>query len=857
MRPEDEIVEAELMPDELMPDELPADDRTKSGEPETTRKALIEQVLSPYAMQWMMICGGGVLILGFVIWLWSVGIFENPIVVASLVGAATIGTLAAGVAMVRLTRYQLAGRGVAMLGSIALPLNLWLYDAQGLVTLADGGHLWIPAALCCLIYAGVARVLKDSTFVYALVGGVVMTGMLFLADETVGRFWTLTPPVTFLVVIGWISTFAERLFNDDDGDFSRKNFGLAFQRSGLLVVTSGLALLFGNHVILWINWCLGDPVWSLVSSQPQKIWALGIIASSMIGFGLQAVAKQSRVYQVATISLLGWLVFVVLDVLSITISVSHLAIAVAILTIVGNVVLAMLQVGKAGAKLTTLGQAITKTVDEYSLVATCVISLLALGQFFVQFQHPTGTVFFGPLGWVAVCQIFSAGLAACAFGARMLISSQGNNSDSGTARLMIGAGPALMTAGLLTAIDIQSLMSVQVAMGLALVLPVLVAAATIFAKKPIVRDALQLMAGVFMTAHLAIRGLVHLNAAVDEFHVFDLPALQWSAVLFVSAAVYWMISAGKACSASRVMSYLCSTFAVALVGHHFGFAFGFCLVLAPMIVGTAMRVYESLAQVGKLPADAKDGSLSLTANSLVLGSGIGGVLMALSHWLSSDATGALMLVMIVQLACLTLTSLLTTNQAWRTGFRALIVATVGACICVFDGWLDMHGWQRLELCSLLGGSILLVLGHMTWMREDGQTDDVASASLLTGSLLVAAPLAVGLLVYRLGLASDPNWMQFHEMTAIVAALTLFGTGVLARLRATTISGAGLLGVYLLSLLTLIRLPDQLQNVSVMMMVGGGVLFVAALLMSIYRDRLMSLPKRIREGKGVYQILKWR
>ena len=231
--------------------------------------------------------------------------------------------------------------------------------------------------------------------------------------------------------------------------------------------------------------------------------------------------------------------------------------------------------------------------------------------------------------------------------------------------------------------------------------------------------------------------------------------------------------------------------------------------------------------------------------------------MALSHWLSSDATGALMLVMIVQLVCLTLTSLLTTNQAWRTGFRALIVATVGACICVFDGWLDMHGWQRLELCSLLGGSILLVLGHMTWMREDGQTDDVASASLLTGSLLVAAPLAVGLLVYRLGLASDPNWMQFHEMTAIVAALTLFGTGVLARLRATTISGAGLLGIYLLSLLTLIRLPDQLQNVSVMMMVGGGVLFVAALLMSIYRDRLMSLPKRIREGKGVYQILKWR
>ena len=81
--------------------------------------------------------------------------------------------------------------------------------------------------------------------------------------------------------------------------------------------------------------------------------------------------------------------------------------------------------------------------------------------------------------------------------------------------------------------------------------------------------------------------------------------------------------------------------------------------------------------------------------------------------------------------------------------------------------------------------------------------------------------------------------------------------MLCRLRATTIAGAGLLGVYLVSLLTLIRLPGQLQNVSVMMMLAGGIFFGVALLMSVYRDRLTSLPRRIREGEGVYQILKWR
>jgi hypothetical protein len=59
------------------------------------------------------------------------------------------------------------------------------------------------------------------------------------------------------------------------------------------------------------------------------------------------------------------------------------------------------------------------------------------------------------------------------------------------------------------------------------------------------------------------------------------------------------------------------------------------------------------------------------------------------------------------------------------------------------------------------------------------------------------------------------------------------------------------------MVTLIRLPNQLHSVSVMMMVGGGLFFATALLMSIYRDRLVSLPRRVKDGEGVYRILKWR
>ena len=165
-----------MQPDDIVDAELvDGADPKPTAEPAVSRTSFIEQILSPQSLQWMMLSGGGLLVIGFVVWLWSAGVFEHPLAICGAVGAVTIGLLSGGVAMVRFTRYQLAGRGIALLGSIALPLNLWLYDAQGLVTLEQGGHLWIPAALFCLIYAAVARVLRDSTFVYALVGGVVLT----------------------------------------------------------------------------------------------------------------------------------------------------------------------------------------------------------------------------------------------------------------------------------------------------------------------------------------------------------------------------------------------------------------------------------------------------------------------------------------------------------------------------------------------------------------------------------------------------------------------------------------------------------------------------------------------------------
>ena len=299
----------------------------------------IEQLLSPRSLQWMMACGSGLLMLGFFVWLWTVGVFENPLVVAITAGTATLSVLAAGILVVRKTRYQLAGQWLTLLGALTLPLNLVLYDVQGLITLSEGGHLWIPAAICCFIYGGIARALRDAKFVYALVAGVVMTGLLLLADQNVNRFWELLPSATFLLSVGWISSFAERFFEVGKGDFSRGKFGLAFQRAGIIVVTIGLSLLLGGYAAAFFG-----EMPSLV--QGQKIWALGLLAASAVGFGVQGLVHQYRKYYLASFALLLATIPVTLDIFAIPITVTSVAILAAGITLAFNAVVAIRRIGK-------------------------------------------------------------------------------------------------------------------------------------------------------------------------------------------------------------------------------------------------------------------------------------------------------------------------------------------------------------------------------------------------------------------------------------------------------------------------------------------------------------------------------
>ena len=130
-----------------------------------------------------------------------------------------------------------------------------------------------------------------------------------------------------------------------------------------------------------------------------------------------------------------------------------------------------------------------------------------------------------------------------------------------------------------------------------------------------------------------------------------------------------------------------------------------------------------------------------------------------------------------------------------------------------------------------------------------------SFSLLFGSLLVGLPLTIAVLIHRC--QPTPEFSTLNELGMLAAGIVLLATGFVFQLRATTITGASLLLVYLLSLVLYINMLENVQTAAIWLMIGGAVIFGTAILLSIYRDRLLTLPEKVRRREGMFRVLSWR
>lgn len=212
-------------------------------------RQMFEALIDPRSIQWMLMIGGGLCVLGLVVWLISLGVFKDPHILAIALGVGTLAVLGAGWFFTLRTRFRIAGQALTFLGCVVAPLNLWFYHAQNLVTV--DGHLWVGGVVCCLLYAATVVVLRDPAFMYAFEAGVTLTTLLLLAD--MGKITDATWLSVFFMALGLISIHSERMFSPaDDSEFPRRRFGLPLFWSGHAQIAAALLILLGSQLLGWM-----------------------------------------------------------------------------------------------------------------------------------------------------------------------------------------------------------------------------------------------------------------------------------------------------------------------------------------------------------------------------------------------------------------------------------------------------------------------------------------------------------------------------------------------------------------------------------------------------------------------------
>ena len=120
-------------------------------------------------------------------------------------------------------------------------------------------------------------------------------------------------------------------------------------------------------------------------------------------------------------------------------------------------------------------------------------------------------------------------------------------------------------------------------------------------------------------------------------------------------------------------------------------------------------------------------------------------------------------------------------------------------------------------------------------------------------ILVAGPLFIAMFHHRF-FGAGPSMIDEFGLLTVSIAMLLSGSSF--RIKSTTLIGGSSLILYVLIVLEQVFYRPQVA-VGVYLLAGGGLIFVAGVLLSIYRDRLIALPDRIARREGLFKIMDWR
>jgi hypothetical protein len=843
----------------------------------TPRRSVMEALLDPRSIQWLLATGGGLLVLGLVIWLKSLGLFENALVVAIGLGLANAVVLGGGAGLTLGTRYQLVGRALTLLACLVMPLNLWFYHTHNLITLDQ--HLWVAALVCCVIYAGSAWMLKDALFAYVLVAGVTLTGLLFLSDMQ--RLDEIASPATLLVILSLVCLHAERVFPPvDDSAFSRRRFGMAFFWCAQALLAAGLLLLLGAQIIGWLHEPILRHIFGgqapAVAQREYLPWTLALVlAGTYALIYSDVVVRRIGVYiYLAAVTLL-WAEIQLLILLDIAATDAIVIATLSLTAFVVNVLQTQLEEKYAFLRrIAPLGMVLSAIPVLFGVLLHLRATNVILHYFWpFRISDPAAPLaerfaqagpYLGALAVTALCcrtaahlyRRTASGVSAFYFFATAAVT-------------LIFAAGLLWTLGL-TAWEMQA--------PVLMVIPVLYITAARAYRDHTPETPLAWCAHastiVMVLASLYVAAGVAINPG-QGFQVAEVQPVTGDAINLLFAgfclegALFYGLAAGIRKQGWNL--YLATIMLCGAIWQMLNYFHTPSEVYPPTFatLGLGLLIAYRLALLDRWKNVALSRAGYQSANALTTLGFVAGVCFSLSRLVLDqgslaglDAAGdwhgpvRVALYLMLYLGAVSLIAASLVRQAeWRRAYIAILVGNAVMAALLLHRLIALSPWQMLEVCSCLAGTILLIVGHIGWYREpEDRTSDTVSLALFFGSFALVVPLVLATVIHRFAFEISP----LDELALVAACVALLGSGIVCRIRATTLfGGVAMAGYVLMVLIYMHRFLKEQVLVGIYLMLGGALLVGLALALSFYRDRMLALPDRLKRHEGIFRVFGWR
>jgi hypothetical protein len=869
------VIPVEAEPQSRRP--RPRSRRVEEPEREIARRSMLEILLDPHSIQWMLAAGGALIVLGGVIWLASLGLLRNPLLIAFVLGAGNAALLGGGYALILGTRHQSAGLALTLLACLIMPLNLWFYDTHDLITVDR--NLWVAALFCCVVYVVTALLLKDPVFVYVLIAGVTLTGLLLLAQFH--HFGEVLAPVSLLIILGLICLHAERAFpveavpsplqglstdpghehesgSDGKNPFSRQRFGMAFFWCSVVLFAAGLLLLLCAQLVGWMHKMIFPNQFPFDVVNPIRLpWCLAIVLAGTYAYIYSdLVVRKIGVYiYLAGITIL-WAEILILVLADLARVEAVVIITLALTALAVNLFqIAFESYHPFLRRIAPLGVLLSIMPVGFGVMLHFRATNNVLHQF-VPFEITWAYV--GAMAVTALC---------CRGGA--FLYRHRLREVSVSYFFLTAAATLLFAAGLAWMIGVKAW---EAQAPLVMLVPILYLIAAYLYRghtpeNPLVwaaHGATALMILVSLWVALGITPQVREVVPVQGktlnllLALFCLECAGFYSTAAFLRRIHWPIYL------ATVM--LCGTIWQLLMffGTPDEFApIAFALPGFVLLVVYRLGVFESLELAGL------ERTTFQSANALTTLGFAAGALLSLSRlFLPDNALARLdpggdwhvpVRAVLYLLAFLVIVSIasaaLVQQQTWRrVHVVSSIVNGVLLLLTIYRLSLLSH-WQQLEILGIVIGLVLLVFAHAGWYRETERASDLVTMAFFFGSLAVVTPLFIAIVVHRLQGKFQPG---LDDLGLIVASIALFTSGVFCRIRASTLVGASGLAAYLLVILIgLHRHLAEQWIIGMYLTLGGAVLFGGALFLSLYRDWFLSLPDKVRRHEGVFRIFDWR